>query len=625
MKKFRSTPIALGLTALSLTACVNSSPEGEATDSEIINAGIETFVNVEDATEFLPTWSKENTVVYHMIGDPDDMHPANGNSATRSFIHGYTQSYVMASDLINLKGGRPDVVKGHPTVSADELQFTYELMDEPTWDNGEQLTVADVIFTFKAIKCPLTNNPHAKPYLENLKTITQDPANPRKFTLVMKKKYIQNIVFLTDYPLLQESYWDKGKVLQKYTFEQLDEVGFNAASKKDLNSWATEFNSPKYSRNPEFLVGLGPYRFEDWKPGQSYTLVKKKDHWTSKLKSPSEYHTAYPERIIFKNNSNPNSQILEFKSQAMDASTWLDVKMMLDLQADPNFNQNYHSRFTNTYNYSYMAFNCRPDGVEHKKLFEDKRVRRAIAMLVPVDEINVVLNNGKNTRMVGPVSPLKEEYNKDLALVEFNLEAAKKLLDEAGWKDTDADNIRDKVIDGQKTKFEFDLHYMTSTVTWKDMAQMISEALYEAGVKCNITPLDFAIHYDRARNHKFDAMLASWAGSSSPEDFTQIWHTSSWASKGSNFGGFGNVKSDALIDSIKYTLNDAKRHGMVKELQSIIYEDQPYVFLYAANRRNVIHKRFGNADMYFERPGVLINNWKLLDAKAASTTSASPQ
>jgi ABC-type transport system substrate-binding protein len=165
MKKFRSTPIALGLTALSLTACVNSSPEGEATDSEIINAGIETFVNVEDATEFLPTWSKENTVVYHMIGDPDDMHPANGNSATRSFIHGYTQSYVMASDLINLKGGRPDVVKGHPTVSADELQFTYELMDEPTWDNGEQLTVADVIFTFKAIKCPLTNNPHAKALL----------------------------------------------------------------------------------------------------------------------------------------------------------------------------------------------------------------------------------------------------------------------------------------------------------------------------------------------------------------------------------------------------------------------------------------------------------------------------
>jgi peptide/nickel transport system substrate-binding protein len=117
-------------------------------------------------------------------------------------------------------------------------------------------------------------------------------------------------------------------------------------------------------------------------------------------------------------------------------------------------------------------------------------------------------------------------------------------------------------------------------------------------------------------------MLASWAGSSVPEDFTQIWHSSSWASKGSNFSGFGNAKSDALIDSIKYTLDPALRHPMVKELQAMIYDEQPYVFMYAANRRNVIHKRFGNAHMYFERPGILINNWKLL-AGAASTASPS--
>src|SRR5690606_2276950 len=111
------------------------------------------------------------------------------------------------------------------------------------------------------------------------------------------------------------------------------------------------------------------------KPGQSYTLVKKENHWTSKVMDPTAYQTAYPDKIIFKNNSDPNSQILEFKSQAMDGSTNLDTKMLLDLQGDPNFNQNYHSRFTNTYNYSYMAFNCRPDGVEHKKLFDDKNVR----------------------------------------------------------------------------------------------------------------------------------------------------------------------------------------------------------------------------------------------------------
>lgn len=614
---------ALAACGALLVGC-GGSETTDSSDTEIVIAGEATYVHIADAEEVLPTWSKENTVVYHMIGDPDDMHPANGNSATRSMIHLYTQHYIVGSDLIELKGGRPDLVKSMPEISEDELEFTYELRDEPTWDNGEQLTVEDVIFTFKAIKCKLTNNPHAKPYLENLKEIAAHPTDPRKFITKMKRKYIQNIVFFTDYPLLQESYWDKDKVLRNYTFAQLDDEKFDAASKNDLNAWATEFNSPKYSRNPEFLVGLGPYRFADWKPGQSYTLVKKENHWTSKLDAPNDYHTAYPDRIIFKNNSDNNSQMLEFKAQAMDGSTWLDTKILMELQNDPNFNQNYHSRSTNTYNYSYMSFNCRPDGVEHKKLFDDKRVRRAVALLIPLDDINAVLNNGLNTRMSGPVSPLKEEYNTDLALLDYDLEAARALLAEAGWADTDNDNILDKVIDGQKTKFEFDLHYMTSTSSWKDMAQMISEALYEAGIKANITPLDFAIHYDRARNHKFDAMLAAWAGSSVPEDFTQIWHSESWASKGSNFSGFGNAKSDALIDSIKYTIDPALRHPMVKELQAMIYEEQPYVFFFAANRRNVIHKRFGNAHMYFERPGVLINNWRLLANGAASTASAAP-
>lgn len=703
------TVSAVAVFTFALVSCGSGGAKDDTSaDNEVAEAGTLTYVQVDDATEFKQDWSTENTVVYHFIGEPDDMHPSNGNSASKTFLQGYTQNYVLASDIVELKGGRPDVVKAMPEISENELEFTYELRDEPTWDDGAQLTMEDVIFTFKANKCPLTNNPHAKPYLENLAEITVDAENPRKFTLKMKRKYIQNIVFLTDYPLLQETYWDPNQTLRKYTFAQFDKAGasgftgdeFHIKSEDesgnkidhiniwqnegpddygkvvwkakdgeqvsrvgiskdlnrwkvsssggksgwvtkgfvevrraekngavtefpdDLNAWATEFNDAKYSRKPEFLVGMGPYRFSEWKPGQSFTLTKKKNHWTHKLADPTYYETSYPDKIIFKINSDPNSQALEFKTQALDASTYLSVKKTLELQKDPNFNANYHSRFTNTYNYSYMAFNCRPDGVEHKKFFEDKRVRRAVAMLISVDEINAVLNKGKNKRMVGPVSPLKKAYNDSLPLIDRDLEGAKMLLEEAGWTDTDNDNILDKIVDGEKLSFEFDLHYMTTSVGWRDEAQMISEALYEAGLKCNIVPLDFAVHYERARNHKFDAMLAAWAGSSVPSDFTQIWHSESWASKGSNFPGFGSAESDALVDSIKYTLDDGKRIPMVKKLQTMIYEEQPYVFLFASSRRNVIHKRFGNADMYFERPGVLINNFKLLSGGSISAPEA---
>jgi peptide/nickel transport system substrate-binding protein len=422
---------------------------------------------------------------------------------------------------------------------------------------------------------------------------------------------------------MERSFFDPNNVLSKYTFEQFDDKNFKADQQKDLNAWGTEFNSNKYSRDPKYIVGAGQYRFEKWDPGQTITLVRKENHWTKGSTNP--YETSYPDKIIFKVNKDANSQMLEFKSQAMDASTYLSTKTLLELQKDTNFNINYNSRFTNTYNYTYIAMNMKPDGVKHKKIFTDKKVRRAMAMLAPLDDVNKVLNKGLNKRIIGPVSILKPEYNTDLKLIPFDIEGAKKLLDEAGWKDTDGDNIRDKMIDGEKVKLEFSMNYMTTSVDWKDMASMISEQMYKAGVKANINPLDFAVLYDNAKKHDFDMMIAAWAGNFAPEDFTQIWHTSSWVSQGSNYPGFGTAESDALIDSIKYTLDDAKRGEMIKKLQTIIYDEQPYIFLFSQLRRNVIHKRFGNQEMYFERPGVWLSNLKLLNnGGTASKPSANP-
>lgn len=576
------------------------------------------YIKIEDSKEFLPGWSKENILVYHTIGEPDDMHPTNGTSASRSEINLYTQMTLVQTDFRTL-GLKPLLAKSLPELSADNLSYTYELKDNVKWDDGKPMTAEDVIFTFKANKCPLTNNPANKPYLENLKDIIVDKQDPNKITLQMKRQYIQNITFLADYPIMQRSFFDPKNILAKYTFAQFDDPSFKADTRADLSAWGTEFNDPKYSRDPKFMPGLGPYKFSQWEPGQTITLTQKDNYWAKGSDDP--YFTAFPEKIIFKINKDANSQLLEFKSQAMDASTYLSTKTLMELQKDDNFNKNYNSRFTDTYNYQYVAMNTKPDGITQKKFFDDVRVRKAMAYLVPVEDINKVVNKGRNKRMVGPVSPLKPEYNTELKLIPFDLEKAKQLLDEAGWKDTDGDNIRDKVVDGQKIQLSFGLNFMTTQIEWKDMAQMISEAMYKAGVKANLTPLDFAVLYDNAKNHKFDMMIAAWAGNAAPEDFTQIWHSSSWASKGSNYAGFGNTESDALIDSIKFAVDDSKRIELVKKLQALIYEDQPYVFLCSNLRRNVAHKRFGNCEMYFERPGIQLNNLRLLQGGASKTVA----
>jgi peptide/nickel transport system substrate-binding protein len=597
----------------SLFSCNPASNKVQLQEDAKLSDG-EKYIHNPNSKEILADWSKENTVVFHCTSLPDDLHPTNGNSSGRAFINNYTQHKLLASDIQNLSI-RPDLVKSLPTISPDELSFTYELKIGPKWDNGQSVSVEDVLFTFKANACLYTNNPAAKSYLSNVEDFLLDAANPYKFTIKMKERYVQNLIFLTEIPILQKSFFDSKNVLSNYSFKELAELAYPAKTEKELKLWATEFNDSKYGHLPQHLVGLGAYQIESWESGQSITLVKKKAHWSAEMASKTAAETAYPDKIIFKLNQDENSQILDFKNQNLDASTWLATKTLLLLQQDSNFNRNYFSRFTDSFDYTYMGFNTKPDGIKHKKYFTDKKVRRALAYLTPVDQFIELVFKGKAKRMASNVVPAKVgDYNTDLKLIPFDVAAAKKLLDEAGWKDTDGDKIRDKVIAGEKVQLSFDLNYMAGPSFIKDVVLMITEAMYQAGVKANPQALDFALFYEKAQTHDFDAMLGAWSGSCFPDDFTQTWHSKSWSTQGSNYTGFGDAQSDALIDSIKVCLNDSIRTPLVKRLQTLIYEEQPYVFLYSAQRKNVIHKRFGNADMFFERPGVLLNNLKLLHA-----------
>lgn len=601
-------------------ACDNNTDKSN--DSEIANENDSTsFIRFADAHEFLSSWSKENTLIYHALIEPDDMHPTNGTNSIRSEINLYTQMALIATDYRNLSL-HPTLIKSLPAVSSDNLKYTFELRDEPQWDNGDKLEVKDIVFTCKANICQLTNNPFVKPYWENISDIYPDESNKRKFTVVMKKTYIQNIAFWLDFPILQQKFFDSLDVLSRYRIADLNAVTFDPDKHPDLVKWATVFNDPKYGHDPAFLNGMGMYFISKWDPGQGLTLSKKKNHWTAKSNYYQE--TSYPEKIIFKVNRDPNSQELEFKSQALDVTGSISTKVLLNLQSDTGFNTNYHSGFIDTYNYSYISLNMRPDGVKQKKFFTDKKVRRAMALLTPVDQLIKVIYKGKNKRMTGPVSFLKPEYNHNLKAIPFDVELAKKLLDEAGWVDTDGDNLRDKIIDGKKTTMEIKLNYYSTTVEWKDMATMMAESMYKAGIKIILNPLDVATMVMNARQHNYDMMLGSWASSMLPEDFTQLWHSSSWSSEGSNYPGFGNAESDALIDSIKYTMNDSIRFNLINKFQQIVYDEQPYIFLFASLRRVAIHKRFGNAEMYFERPGLTLNNLRLLNNGPVQKNSTTP-
>lgn len=610
MKEMKSIAALALFGFLSFASCVSNDSTGNKNSAE--NHQSQVFA---DAKEFLPGWSKQNSLVVLITADPVNLHPCAAPNVSSTAVQNLTQEYLMVVDLEHLTA-IPSLVKSSPQVSKDRLQYTYEILDEAQWDDGSPITAEDVIFSLKANKCPLTSNATLKSYVENLQTIISESGNAKKFTMVMKGPYVSNVNFVTGIPIMSRKFFDPGNILSHYTFEQLDDSSFKAG--EDLDKWSIEFNDGKYGNDPKFFFGAGPYQVVNWDHGATVMLQRKANHWTQHLKTPNSYQTSFPGQIIFKIMKDENAQVLEFKSQTIDATNIISTKALTELQKDSSFNRNYNSAFIENYGQNYIALNMHPDGLTHKKIFDDLLVRKAFALLTPVDQIIQVTGLGKAVQWPCMVSPLKPEFNKDLAVVPFDVERAKKLLDEAGWKDSDGDGIRDKEIGGEKIPLQVEFSYYNQGNLTKDIANMLIEAANQAGIKIIPRPLDAGVLIQNAKDHDFDMLMLGWSISALQEDYTQLWHTSSWANKGSNFSGFGNAASDALIDSIKHTLNDSLRHEMSKRFQKMVYDDQPYIFLYSTLRKVVIHKRWGNQIMTAETPNMIFNNLRLLAPAATS-------
>jgi len=555
----------------------------------------------------------QNTVVAHILSQPDGLHPYNNNSVMRSYIFSYTQKTLLGLDLKSLDYV-PELITELPTSSKDNKTFYFELKDNIKWDNGEQLTGEDVIFSTKIMLCHLTNNSQIRPIFNSvIKSVKLDKDNPLKFSMKAQDINWTAKTILGGIYIQQKSHWDPNGILDNITFDQILNRGFKETD--EIANWFNDFNHADNGYKPENLKGLGPYEVSEWEPSQYVTLIRKENWWGANESSLD--NKSYPEKIIFKIIKEDASSYLALKNQEIDVTTNIGTVKLMKLQEREYFNNNYDSDFLDRYGISYIGLNMKPDGLKHKPFFVDKKVRRAVAYMIPIDEIIEVMMHGKASRQASNVSALKKTYNDTLKLIPLDLEKAKQLLKEAGWVDTDGDNIRDKIINGVKTPFSFKFSYMASP-TSKEIVLMMKESMYKAGIVAEPTPMDFSLFYKNAGDHKFDAMLAGWGSSAAYSNPMQLWHTSSWVNKGSNFCGFGDAFSDALIEEANKTLDYETHKNALLKLQAKIYNDQPYVFLYISKRKFAIHKRFDNREMYFEFPGLRLNNLKLNSNYATS-------
>ena len=205
--------------------------------------------------------------------------------------------------------------------------------------------------------------------------------------------------------------------------------------------------------------------------------------------------------------------------------------------------------------------------------------------------------------------PGLKEYDESIPTIPYDPERARQLLAEAGWKDTDADGVLDKVVDGRKVDFRFKFLLNSGNEQREQIMLILDDEFKKVGIDAEIQKLEWSVFLENLRTRDFDAYVGAWVNDPIPTDPYQLWHSSQADNNGSNYTSFKNARADKLIEMNRLEFDENKRIALMKEFQQIVVDEQPYTFLWMPLWPSVYNKRLQNVNYSLARPGYNPSQW----------------
>ncbi len=472
------------------------------------------------------------------IGDASNLIPILATDSASHQIAGLVYSGLLKYDKnLNLVGDLAESFE----VSKDNLKIIFLLRKNVKWQDGYPFTADDVVFTYNLIMDPKTPTAYRSDY-----------------------EYVKSV-----------------KKIDNYTVEVIYKIPFAPA----LSSWTVSILPKHLLEGKNILtsplrthpIGTGPFKFKKWEVGQKIELTANDTYFDGR-----PYLDGYIYRVI------PDSatMFLELKAGKVDLMGLTPIQYSRQTNSQ-FFKKNYRKFCYPTFVYTYLGFNLK------NPLFKDKKVRQAIAYAINKDEIINVVLLGLGVKATGPYRPDMWYYNPNVKKYPYNPEKAKKLLEEAGWKDTDGDGILDK----NGKKFEFTIMTNQGNLNRAKTAQILQKRLGEIGISVKIRIVEWASFINEFIDKKrFEAVILGWSTGIDPDQY-DIWHSSKTGPKELNFISFKNKEVDKLLEKGRLTFDKEKRKKIYWKFQEILAEEQPYVFLYVPYSLVIIHKRFRNVKL----------------------------
>ncbi|MEA3329083.1 MAG: peptide-binding protein [Candidatus Omnitrophota bacterium] len=416
------------------------------------------------------------------------------------------------------------------------LTIIFHLRKGVKWHDGQPFTSRDVRFTYQKLVDPDVPTPYGGDF-----------------------KKIEYLQLIDDYTVKVKYQEPFAPALASWGMAIMPEHLL-----KNSNLVTTSF-----SRCP---VGTGPYKFKRWRSGEKIDLESNHRYFE---------HRPWINGYIYKIIPEQTTMFFELQTQGIDymGLSPLQYKRQTDTRV---FKKRFQKFRYPSFGYTYMGYNL----LDEK--FKDKKVRQAINYAVDKQEIIDGVLLGLGRVCTGPFVPGSWAYNKNIEVIPYDPEKAKKLLNQAGWQDSDADGWLDK--NGER--FEFTILSNQGNDGRRRTAEIIQRKLKEIGIKVNIRILEWAVFLNEFVNKKrFEAVLLGWSLSRDPDCF-DIWHSSKTKESEFNFVSYCNPEVDNLLEEGRRIFDEKKRGRVYHQIHQLLYQDQPYLFLYVADALPAVHRRF---------------------------------
>jgi peptide/nickel transport system substrate-binding protein len=449
----------------------------------------------------------------------------------------------------------PTIENGGVVIDEDNwtMTVTWKMRDDITWADGVPVTADDVIFTWDAI------------------------VDPEMGIWVPGWDYTDSVEKIDDYSFAVNYNYVYPGYLTQFGGET---VAVWPAHYCDASQGFTAWDC---GRNP---LSDGPYLLDEWVTGDHMTFVRNPNYF-------EEGKPSIDKVIVQIVPEQPVRKVMLQEGDA-DVDMWLSETVLKELESDDRVNVTIapYERWVMRLIPNLAARGSVDPVANPHPILSDVRVRRAMQMAIDVQSIADVIFHG----YAKPVWTefFRPPYACDVPQPAYDVEGAKKLLEEAGWIDEDGDGVREchgcttGAEDGYKMSMELTI-YSEYGEELELTQQLIGEMFGEIGIHLDLSMLEGSIIWADSesggteQNGDFD--LDMWDDGYAGIDPTDhIWYyyyiDAAVPDEGYNVMRWLNEDFSALLDEA-YTLDEAYRKELFCQMADILAEEVPQILLFS--------------------------------------------